>query len=431
MRIFPFAISLLILCFCSSTGQAQTCNSNNEAANKTTVASDGNDIGGNVVDGNLTTDWYGASDSKWIYVDLGSSQSLCKVTLKWGYWSGIPQTKVQGSNNTTTWDDLYTVPANDHGNHAGDNTYDYIDVDLSSVTTAYRYVRLYYPSGTSWGPHLKEVEVYVKADIVYPTVEVTYPTSGLNFTQGSNITLSASASLQGGSITKVEFFEGTNKIGEDLTIPYNITWNNVQVGSYNILAYAYGSNGQTKVSNPVSINVSIPASGWLIDGNTAIPANAFLGTTDSKPLVFKTNNLERLRITESGTVAINAGSDLHLPNDAALAVEGLIYTRKLRVTQLSWADYVFDKNYRLRPLNELETYIIKYKHLPGIPSAQKIRQNGLDVGESQKLLLKKIEELTLYIIEQHKKIELLEKQNKELSEIKSDVELIKAKLKNK
>ena len=92
-----------------------------------------------------------------------------------------------------------------------------------------------------------------------------------------------------------------------------------------------------------------------------------------------------------------------------LQVEGSIRTRKVRVDQDTWADYVFENNYQLRSIKELEQYIQQQKHLPDVPSAAEVKKEGLDLGDNQALLLKKIEELTLYVIEQNKKIEALQK----------------------
>jgi len=90
-----------------------------------------------------------------------------------------------------------------------------------------------------------------------------------------------------------------------------------------------------------------------------------------------------------------------------------------------WADYVFDKNYRLPSLAETADYIKQNKHLPGIPAAAEVQQNGIDVGENQAALLKKIEELTLYVIEQDKKMQAqnaeLKKQGKEIRQLKNKI----------
>jgi hypothetical protein len=97
-----------------------------------------------------------------------------------------------------------------------------------------------------------------------------------------------------------------------------------------------------------------------------------------------------------------------------LAVAGTAIFTKVTVKALPWSDYVFYANYRLRPLSEVEQYIKQYGHLPEVPSAEEVEKNGLDVGDNQATLLKKIEELTLYMIEQSKKIEALEAEVKSM-----------------
>jgi len=77
-----------------------------------------------------------------------------------------------------------------------------------------------------------------------------------------------------------------------------------------------------------------------------------------------------------------------------------------------WADFVFQKDYELAALEEVEKHIQEKGHLPNIPSAKEVIDNGLSLGESQKLLLQKIEELTLYVIEQNKEIKQLKEKQK-------------------
>jgi hypothetical protein len=95
-----------------------------------------------------------------------------------------------------------------------------------------------------------------------------------------------------------------------------------------------------------------------------------------------------------------------------LAVNGKIRSTEL-VVETGWADYVFDKNYDLRPLNEVEKFIQQNKHLPNIPSAAEIEKNGLPVGDMQKRMMEKIEELTLYVIELKKEIDHLKNKSNE------------------
>jgi hypothetical protein len=116
--------------------------------------------------------------------------------------------------------------------------------------------------------------------------------------------------------------------------------------------------------------------------------------------------------TYAGGVAASGNFLIGHTKDQAgykLQVDGNVRARKVHVDQDTWADYVFDKNYKLRSIDELEQYIQQQKHLPEVPSAAEVKKEGIDLGDNQAMLLKKIEELTLYVIEQNKKIEALEK----------------------
>ena len=96
---------------------------------------------------------------------------------------------------------------------------------------------------------------------------------------------------------------------------------------------------------------------------------------------------------------------------------GYVYAREVNVysTGLTIPDYVFDKSYKLRTLAEVENYITTNKHLPNVPSAKEIQDKGtLSLTDMNLKLLEKVEELTLYMIEQNKKVEA---QNKRIAEL--------------
>ncbi|RXK86743.1 hypothetical protein [Filimonas effusa] len=122
---------------------------------------------------------------------------------------------------------------------------------------------------------------------------------------------------------------------------------------------------------------------------------------------------ERMRILGNGNIGIGTSN----PGVYKLAVEGTIGARKMKVTQEAWADYVFDSSYQLPSLTNVETFIKENKHLPEVPSAAEVKKDGLDLGDNQAVLLKKIEELTLYIIQQNK--EMLE-MKKRLAEVEAN-----------
>ncbi len=143
------------------------------------------------------------------------------------------------------------------------------------------------------------------------------------------------------------------------------------------------------------------------------------------------------------TAKINVANNI--PDGYKLYVNDGILTEKVKVALCTsnesnpidcdgseWKDYVFDDNYKLMDLKELDTYIKQNKHLPEIPSAKEVvAEGGFELGYMTKTLLKKVEELTLYTINQDKKLELqqelIQKQSKEIEELK---QLIKNKISN-
>ncbi|WP_081164191.1 hypothetical protein [Niastella populi] len=123
------------------------------------------------------------------------------------------------------------------------------------------------------------------------------------------------------------------------------------------------------------------------------------------------NGSKGLRITYDGNVGIGTAN----PGEFKLAVEGKIAARGVKVTNTSFADYVFDSTYVLRPLSNLENYINQNKHLPGIPSAKEVKkEGGFELATMNVKLLEKIEELTLYVIELKKENEQMKKEIKEI-----------------
>lgn len=130
---------------------------------------------------------------------------------------------------------------------------------------------------------------------------------------------------------------------------------------------------------------------------------------------FRTN----MMIYNDGKVAIGKNIISYLspdpirPDGYLLYVEKGILTEKLRVANhedvMNWADFVFDDSYKLMPLHKVESFIKANKHLPDIPTAKDVANTGIDVAEMDAKLLQKIEELTLYVIDQQKEIEALKK----------------------
>lgn len=129
-------------------------------------------------------------------------------------------------------------------------------------------------------------------------------------------------------------------------------------------------------------------------------------TLNANDLILGTNDEERIRIKgNDGNIGIGTNN----PGLYKLAVEGTIGARKIKVTQTTWADDVFEPNYRLRTIRDLEKFIKKNRHLPGVPKATEVINQDIDISETQAILLRKIEELTLHIISLEKRIKNLER----------------------
>ncbi|MDD3077752.1 MAG: hypothetical protein PHH37_01440 [Paludibacter sp.] len=114
----------------------------------------------------------------------------------------------------------------------------------------------------------------------------------------------------------------------------------------------------------------------------------------------------RFTIMDNGKVGIGTSTP-----DNLLTVNGIIHAKEIKVDLTgSLADYVFSPEYELMPLQEVESFVKTNNHLPDVPSAAEVKENGLNMGEMQNKLLQKVEELTLYVIEQQKQIDELKKQ---------------------
>ncbi|PWG78961.1 hypothetical protein DDR33_20130 [Pararcticibacter amylolyticus] len=111
----------------------------------------------------------------------------------------------------------------------------------------------------------------------------------------------------------------------------------------------------------------------------------------------------------------NVGIGTSTP-DSKLTVAGKIHSQEVKVSIDAGADFVFHEAYNLRPLSEIEKFIAQNRHLPEIVPAKEMEKNGLELGTMNVKLLQKIEELTLYLIDVNKKLETVEKNNKQLME---------------
>jgi hypothetical protein len=173
--------------------------------------------------------------------------------------------------------------------------------------------------------------------------------------------------------------------------------------------------GAMAVGSSYSGNSAAPANGMIVQGNTGfgtttvgskVQVNGNMAVGYSASTAAPTNGL-----LVSGQVGIGATPT----STYKLVVEGKVGVREIVVTRGTWADFVLREDYKLKPIEAVEKDIKDNKHLEGIPTEAEVKKNGVSVGEMQTKLLQKVEELTLYLIDQNKKIEQLTRANDELN----------------
>ena len=133
----------------------------------------------------------------------------------------------------------------------------------------------------------------------------------------------------------------------------------------------------------------------------ATDAQTMTFNTDKSKYAFNVNGINRMTIQNNGNIGIGTTSPVY-----KLDVAGTFRAREI-IVNATGADFVFADDYRLRPLSEVEAFISENNHLPEIQSAQEMQENGVSMNELQIQLLQKIEELTLYLIQQEKVIQVL------------------------
>lgn len=150
-------------------------------------------------------------------------------------------------------------------------------------------------------------------------------------------------------------------------------------------------------------------------GESSLEFYALRSTSYYAPLSFKSNG-DVILVSNKNAVSGNVAIGTTDTKGFKLAVNGNISAKEIKVEATVWPDYVFEPGYQSLSLRELEDYIKLHKHLPEIPSALEVRRDGIALGEMNKMLLKKIEELTLYLIEKDKEVFELKQQQSKLTD---------------
>lgn len=247
---------------------------------------------------------------------------------------------------------------------------------------------------------------------------LTLTGNNLSISNGNSVTLPTFTEIDGSVTNELQTISQTGNIvtlsngGGAFTLPTTsvIAGTNVTVTG----------NGST--ASPFQVNANDTS---LYTNNGVI--NQATTTNNNRIVDMNNRNIWFSTANSTSNGKIYMGSNATYPNttgDYQLFVEGGILTEKVKVALRStanWADYVFADTYKLMPLQEVEKFVSKNKHLPGVDSASQLAKNGIDIAEMQSKQMEKIEELTLYAIDQNKAIE---NQNKEIEELKLQIKML-------
>lgn len=222
----------------------------------------------------------------------------------------------------------------------------------------------------------------------------TGPTSGILSTS-NYVTISGTVVTGLPGTTFPSLFKVQSLNGSVTTIPFAVDHNRIDLTNSNLFING-GEFYVKRTSGNEAFKVQNSGALTLNTKGTVSPLLGFFINSDNRNF---------FTVTESQILFKNATQDLFKVSD-----DGYVYARKAIVTLTNpYPDYVFEKNYNLMPLNTLANYINTNKHLPNVPSLAEVEANNkqIDISEMQVKLLEKVEELTLYILQQQKEIEAL------------------------
>ena len=176
--------------------------------------------------------------------------------------------------------------------------------------------------------------------------------------------------------------------------------------------------GSGFISDIIGINV-VPSSSYQVDIKSPLTRTAGIHLLNNHPTPITTPIYGIQNVVNNDNLIAYAVTKFSDNQDVFKVMgDGHVWATEVNVALATdFPDYVFESNYSLMPLEQLESYINKNAHLPNIPTAKEVKENGLGLGEMQAKQLEKIEEITLYLIDLKKEIALLKKENAELKQL--------------
>lgn len=224
----------------------------------------------------------------------------------------------------------------------------------------------------------------------------------------------------GARFTDVDLYQRFNKFN-NIDVPFIAGYQDASLGNGTIDFIVWLRGGTTYYYSSNVVQVPVVYDGIknplpFMEVN-AVTGHNFKTTVEDYVNSFGKSSEGTVYMQGAGLNYLNGDLGLGTKNTRGfkLAVNGKIRAQEIRVEMADWPDYVFEKEYELTPLSELKEFIQLNRHLPGVPKAGDVQQNGVELGEMNKILLKKIEELTLHLISKDEELKSLNKKVDELS----------------